>query len=168
MVSLVPYINLEIKKYLSTIYSILAAPPLTQCHHYVLTFSSGTTEQIQRLQKQSGVDHDFSIFWVSRRTLVSNKILEEAGVLGDISIEELPLHFIPYEDDVLNLALEDAFEDLYLVCPRVLFRCCISLTSLHSEKTRHASSSQRRLSCHCNTPMASSPVSSERDRTRND
>lgn len=46
---------------------------------------------------------------------MSNKILEEAGVLGDISIEELPLHFIPYEDDVLNLALEDAFGDLYLV-----------------------------------------------------
>ena len=61
------------------------------------------------------MEHEFSIFWVSRRTIVSNKILEEAGVLGDVNIEELPLHFIPYEDDVLNLALEDAFGDLYFV-----------------------------------------------------
>lgn len=50
-----------------------------------------------------------------RRTLVCNKILEEAGVLGDISVEEFPLHFIPLEHDVLSLALEDSFADLYLV-----------------------------------------------------
>lgn len=44
-----------------------------------------------------------------------NKILEEAGVLGDVSVEALPLHFIPLEEDVLSLALDDSFSDLYLV-----------------------------------------------------
>jgi len=55
------------------------------------------------------------VIWVPRRTLVCNKILEEAGVLGDISVEEFPLHFIPLEQDVLSLALQDSFADLYLV-----------------------------------------------------
>ena len=51
-----------------------------------------------------------------RRTLVSNKILEEAGILGDISVEEFPLYFIPLEKDVLSLELDDSLGDLYLVC----------------------------------------------------
>ena len=50
-----------------------------------------------------------------RRTLVCNKILEDAGVLGDVGVEELSLHFVPLEPDVLSLCLDDAFSDLYLV-----------------------------------------------------
>lgn len=46
-------------------------------------------------------------------------ILEEAGVLGDVSLEALPLHFIPLEEDVLSLALDDSFGDLYLVYVRI-------------------------------------------------
>lgn len=42
-------------------------------------------------------------------------ILEEAGVLGDISVEEFPLYFIPLEPDVLSLGLDESFADLYLV-----------------------------------------------------
>lgn len=72
-------------------------------------------EQIKRLQKSSSIEHEFSVVWVPRRTLVCNKILEEAGVLGDISVEEFPLYFIPLEHDVLSLALEDSLGDLYLV-----------------------------------------------------
>lgn len=49
-----------------------------------------------------------------RRTLVSDKLLEEAGVLGDANIAELPLYFIPLAKDVLSLELDDAFHDLYL------------------------------------------------------
>lgn len=71
-------------------------------------------EQIKRLQKSSSIEHEFSVVWVPRRTLVCNKILEEAGVLGDISVEEFPLYFIPLDHDVLSLALEDSFSDLYL------------------------------------------------------
>ena len=44
-----------------------------------------------------------------------NKILEEAGVLGDVGVEELDLRFIPLEEDVLSLCLDDSFSDLYLV-----------------------------------------------------
>ncbi|PYH94177.1 vacuolar sorting protein [Aspergillus ellipticus CBS 707.79] len=71
-------------------------------------------EQIQRLQRNGNVEHELSIFWVPRRTLVSNSILEEAGIIGDVNIAELPLYFVPLEQDVLSLELEDAFSDLYL------------------------------------------------------
>lgn len=83
-------------------------------HHHSLTHLLGA-EQIKRLQKQSSIEHEFSVVWVPRRTLVCNKILEEAGVLGDVGVEELPLHFIPLEQDVLSLCLDDSFSDLYLV-----------------------------------------------------
>lgn len=71
-------------------------------------------DQIRRLQRESQTGHDFHIFWVPRRTLVTDTILEEAGVLGDVSISELPLYFFPLENDVLSLELEDTFQDLYL------------------------------------------------------
>ena len=76
----------------------------------MLTFS----DHIKRLQRESQTGHEFSIFGVPRRTLVSEKILEEAGVLGDTSIAELPLYFLPLEKDILSLELEDSFADLYL------------------------------------------------------
>jgi vacuolar protein sorting-associated protein 33A len=75
-------------------------------------------EQVKRLQKSSATDHEITIVWVPRRTLVSNKILEDQGVLGDVSIYELALFFLPLEDDLLSLELDDAFNDLYLVCLR--------------------------------------------------
>ncbi|MCJ1391194.1 hypothetical protein MMC18_004056 [Xylographa bjoerkii] len=71
-------------------------------------------EQIRKLRQSSSIEHEFSIFVVPRRTLVCNKILEDAGVLGDVSVEEFPLYFIPLEQDVLSLELVDSFGDLYL------------------------------------------------------
>jgi hypothetical protein len=66
------------------------------------------------MQRESQTGHEFFIFWVPRRTLVSEKILEDAGVLGDTSIAEFPLYFLPLEKDLLSLELDDSFADLYL------------------------------------------------------
>ncbi|KUI66539.1 Vacuolar protein sorting-associated protein 33A [Cytospora mali] len=71
-------------------------------------------DQIRQLQRESQTGHEFHVFWVPRRTIVSDKVLEEAGVLGDVNISELPLYFFPLERDVLSLELDDAFQDLYL------------------------------------------------------
>ncbi|EXJ88334.1 lysine-specific histone demethylase 1 [Capronia coronata CBS 617.96] len=71
-------------------------------------------EQIKKLQRNGSVEHEISIIWVPRRTLVSNKILEDAGVLGDVNISELPIFFLPLEDDMLSLESDEAFNDLYL------------------------------------------------------
>lgn len=69
------------------------------------------------------MEHEFSIFWVPRRTLVSNTILEEAGIIGDVNIAQFSMHFLPLEQDVLSLELEDSFSDLYLV--RVWSQKCL-------------------------------------------
>ena len=45
---------------------------------------------------------------------MSDKILEEAGVLGDTNIFELPLYFVPLDKDLLSLELNRSFGDLYL------------------------------------------------------
>ncbi len=71
-------------------------------------------DQVRQLQRESQTGHDFHIFWVPRRTLVSDKLLEETGVLGDVNIAELPLFFFPLERDVLSLELDDSFRDLCL------------------------------------------------------
>jgi hypothetical protein len=62
---------------------------------------------------------------------VSNKILEDEGILGDVNVSEFPLHFLPLEDDVLSLELGDAFMELYLVSLHSML--CTSLT-FSSEK----------------------------------
>ena len=72
-------------------------------------------EQVRRLQRNGTVEHEFSIFWVPRRTLVCNQILEDEGIIGDINIAEFRLLFLPLENDVLSLELENSFSDLYLV-----------------------------------------------------
>lgn len=71
-------------------------------------------DHIKRMQRESQTGHEFSIFWVPRRTLVSEKILEDAGVLGDTTTAEFPLYFLPLEKDLLSLELENSFGDLYL------------------------------------------------------
>ena len=76
-------------------------------------------EQIKKLQKNGTVEHEISIFWVPRRTLLSNKILEEEGILGDVDISEFPLYFLPLEDDLLSLELQDSFTELFLVSLKV-------------------------------------------------
>ncbi|CAN9369277.1 Sec1-like protein [Alternaria alternata] len=71
-------------------------------------------DQIKRIRRDSQIEHEFSIFWVPRRTMTSDQLLEEAGVLGEASVSEWPLFFVPLADDVLSLELEDAVSDLYL------------------------------------------------------
>lgn len=83
------------------------------CHRCMLTLFS--IEQIKKLQRNGSVAHEISIIWMPRRTLVSNKILEDEGVLGDVSVSEIPLYFLALEDDVLSLELENGLSDLYLV-----------------------------------------------------
>jgi hypothetical protein len=42
-------------------------------------------------------------------------MLEEAGVMGDVSVYDYPLYFVPLADDLMSLELDNAFGDLYLV-----------------------------------------------------
>lgn len=71
-------------------------------------------EQIKLVRTESRIDHEFTIILTPRRTLVSNMILEESGVLGEANVLEFSLHFVPLEHDVLSLELDGSFSDLYL------------------------------------------------------
>jgi len=48
------------------------------------------------------------VLFVPRRTLTCERALEEAGVLGDLQLCELPLHWLPHERDLLLLAADGA------------------------------------------------------------
>ena len=72
--------------------------------------------QIKRLQEKSNVGHEFFAGWTPRRTLLGDKILEESGVLGDVTSSEFELYFQPLDHDLLSLELSESFEDLFLVC----------------------------------------------------
>ncbi|KAK3109977.1 Vacuolar protein-sorting-associated protein 33, partial [Teratosphaeriaceae sp. CCFEE 6253] len=71
-------------------------------------------EQIRLVRSESKIDHDFTIIWAPRRTLVSNVILEEHGVLGEANITELNLQLVPLDQDLLSLELDDSFSDIVL------------------------------------------------------
>ncbi|KAH9815664.1 Vacuolar protein sorting-associated protein 33A [Teratosphaeria destructans] len=91
-------------------------------------------EQIRLVRSESKIDHDFNIIWVPRRTLVSNLILEEHGVLGEANITELQLHFIPLEQDLLSLELDDAFGELTLrKDPTTIFASAQALMKLQKQ-----------------------------------
>ncbi|KAK2072829.1 hypothetical protein P8C59_007160 [Phyllachora maydis] len=91
-------------------------------------------DQIKRLQRESQTGHDFHVFWVPRRTRVSDQLLEEAGVLGDATILDLPLYFFPLERDVLSLELDNSFQELYLAKdPTPLFLLARALMGIQLE-----------------------------------
>jgi hypothetical protein len=74
---------------------------------------------------------------------VSDSILEEAGITGDVNIADLPVYFLPLEQDVLSLELDTSFGDLYLVS-LILFRSIgLSLQHLAQKSRQYIPLSQR-------------------------
>lgn len=62
----------------------------------------------QNLQKQ------YSIYFMPRRTVVCEKVLDEEGVFSLVTIGEFPLHFIPFDEDVLSLELDTAYKECHV------------------------------------------------------
>jgi hypothetical protein len=79
-----------------------------------LYHSLTVAEQIKLVRSESKIDHEFTIIWIPRRSRVSDMVLEEHNVLGEATITEFRLSFIPLEPDVLSLELENSFSDLFL------------------------------------------------------
>ncbi|KAI8908166.1 Sec1-like protein [Powellomyces hirtus] len=63
---------------------------------------------------QLGQRRTYSLFFVPRRTLICERVLEEEGVYGELTIGEFHLDLIPLEDDLLSLELDNSFRELYL------------------------------------------------------
>lgn len=56
------------------------------------------------------------MFWLPRRTIACERVLQEEGVYGDVAAGELPIDFIPFDADVLSLELDTAFRARRLGC----------------------------------------------------
>jgi hypothetical protein len=66
---------------------------------------------------------EYSLFFVPRRTMICERVLEDAGVYSDISIGEYQLDLIPLEDDVLTLAMGSAYKECFLEVRRRFALC---------------------------------------------
>jgi hypothetical protein len=60
--------------------------------------------------------HRYILFLVPRTSTLVSRILEEEGILGDITISSYNLQFIPIADDVISLENDNAFKEIWVVC----------------------------------------------------
>ncbi|GLB35714.1 putative STXBP unc-18 SEC1 family protein [Lyophyllum shimeji] len=70
-------------------------------------------DHIKRYAKESR-KHTYTLFLVPRISTLITRILEEEGVLGDVTISSYNLQFVPLADDVVSLEHENAFKDLWV------------------------------------------------------
>jgi hypothetical protein len=63
---------------------------------------------------RSNTKFEYNLFFVPKRTLVCEIILEELGVFGDITIGEFHLDLCTLETDVLSLEMDKSFKEIVL------------------------------------------------------
>lgn len=50
------------------------------------------------------------MYFIPRKSLVCERMFQEEGVSANVTIREFPLHFIPFDFDLLSLELESSFQ----------------------------------------------------------
>ncbi|KAF8482065.1 Sec1-like protein [Russula ochroleuca] len=70
-------------------------------------------DQIRRHSAESQ-KHTYTLFLVPRTSALITRVLEEEGVLGDITISSYNLQFIPIADDVVSLENSEAFKEIWV------------------------------------------------------
>ncbi|TDL28150.1 Sec1-like protein [Rickenella mellea] len=70
-------------------------------------------DQVKRLTQDSQ-KHTFMLMLVPRTSTLVSRILEEEGVLGDITVSSFSLQLIPLEDDVISLENDNAFKEIWV------------------------------------------------------
>ncbi|KAH7922796.1 Sec1-like protein [Leucogyrophana mollusca] len=70
-------------------------------------------DQIKRHAKES-LKHRYTLFLVPRTSTLVTRILEEEGVLGDVTISSYNLQFIPIAEDVVSLESDNAFKEIWV------------------------------------------------------
>ena len=73
-----------------------------------------TKEQIKS-HIRDGQKHTYTLFLVPRTSTLVSRLLEEEGVLGEVSIAAFNLQFIPIADDVLSLERENSWRTVATV-----------------------------------------------------
>ncbi|KAI0304598.1 Sec1-like protein, partial [Russula brevipes] len=70
-------------------------------------------DQIKRHGTESQ-KHTYTLLLVPRTSTLITRVLEEEGVLGDITISSYSLQFIPIADDVVSLENSEAFKEIWV------------------------------------------------------
>ena len=84
-------------------------------------------------QEASAQTCSYAVYFVPRRTLICERILEEEGVIGSVILGEFNLNFIPFEEDVLSMELEHSFRECFLEGDRTsLYYVARGLVSLQN------------------------------------
>ncbi|EAU92607.2 ATP binding protein [Coprinopsis cinerea okayama7 len=87
-------------------------------------------DQIKRHVKESR-KHTYTLLLVPRVSTLVSRILEEEGVLGEVTISAFNLQFIPLADDVISLEHDNAFKELWVDGDEtIVFDSAQALTSL--------------------------------------
>jgi hypothetical protein len=71
-------------------------------------------EHIKRHAKELR-KHNYTLLLVPRISTLVSRILEEEGVLGDVTISSYNLQFIPIAEDVISLEYENTMRELWVV-----------------------------------------------------
>lgn len=75
----------------------------------------------------------YHLFFMPRRTIVCEKVLEEEGVYADVTLGEYTLDIIPFDEDVLSLELATAYKESQVDGDRsVLYYVARALTKLQT------------------------------------
>ena len=71
-------------------------------------------DQIKRHARE-GKKHTYTLLLVPRVSTLVNRILEEEGVLGDVTVSAFNMQFIPLAEDVISLEHDNAFKEIWVV-----------------------------------------------------
>ncbi|KAG8997603.1 hypothetical protein FRB94_003312 [Tulasnella sp. JGI-2019a] len=70
-------------------------------------------EQI-KAASASSTPRTYNLVLVPRRTILCDRVLEEEGVFGEVTITSYKLEFIPVEDDLISLEWDSTFKEIFL------------------------------------------------------
>ena len=60
--------------------------------------------------RRAGEQHEFSVYWLPRRSVACDKVLEDTGLTGDVLAEAFLLDWVPLDKDLLSLELGSAYK----------------------------------------------------------
>ena len=106
-----------------------------QCCIYIARPSLASTRMFADQMRENG-DKMFSLFFVPRRSVTCEKLLEQEGLLDQLAqpIAEIKLDLVPYDNDVLSLELSGSFRNLFLTQdPSELYYVAEAMMRLQTE-----------------------------------
>jgi hypothetical protein len=94
------------------------------------------SDHIKRHSKDSR-KHVYTLLLVPRVSTLVSRILEEEGVLGDVTISAYQLQFIPVAEDVISLEHDNTLRELLAVRKRFISRLVIKHDSIGWRRNHH-------------------------------